>query len=138
MDWVLLAGRILFGAIFITSGLLFHLGKREMAVGYARTKGAPFPELSAPLTGIVIVVAGAMVIIGLWVDLAALALFAFLVATAYWMHAFWKVEDPMERAQEQVHFQKDLALAGAALVLFYLYQQFGDAIGISVEPALFD
>jgi uncharacterized membrane protein YphA (DoxX/SURF4 family) len=138
MDWVLLLGRILFGGIFITSGLFFHLAKREMAVEYTRAKGAPLPELSAPLTGIAIVIAGVMVIIGLWVDLAALIIAAFLFATAYWMHAFWKVEDAMERLQEQTHFQKDLALAGGALITFFLFQQFGEAIGITVEPALFD
>ncbi|HXF98175.1 MAG TPA: DoxX family protein [Gaiellaceae bacterium] len=138
MDWVLLVGRILFAAVFILSGLAFHLAKRAMAVEYARAKGAPLPELSAPLTGVAIVLAGVMIVIGLWVDLAALVIAAFLVATAYWMHAFWKVEDPMERLQEQTHFQKDLALAGGALILFYLFQQFGEEIGIAVEPALFD
>jgi hypothetical protein len=38
----------------------------------------------------------------------------------------------------QVQFQKDLALAGGALILSYLAQQFGEAIGIAIEPALFD
>lgn len=138
MDWVLLAGRILFGVLFISSGLVFHLQKRALAVEYARAKGAPFPELSVPLTGVAIAVAGVFVVIGLWVDLAALVIAAFLAVTAYWMHAFWKADDPMERMQEQVHFQKDLALAGAALILLYLYQQFGEATGIAIEPALFD
>lgn len=138
MDWVLLVARILFAPIFIYSGLAFHLGKREMAVGYARAKGAPLPELTVPVTGIAIAVAGVMIIVGFWVDLAALVLAAFLFPTAYFMHAFWKVEDPQERALEQTQFQKDVTLGAAALVLFYLFQQFGDAIGITLEPALFD
>jgi uncharacterized membrane protein YphA (DoxX/SURF4 family) len=138
MDWVLLVGRVLFAAIFIMSGLLFHLGQRQMAVEYARAKGAPLPDLSAPLTGVAIVAAGVMIVIGLWVDLAALVLVAFLLSTAYFMHAFWKVEDPQERQAEQIHFNKDVALAGGALILFYLFQQAGDAIGITIEPALFD
>jgi uncharacterized membrane protein YphA (DoxX/SURF4 family) len=138
MDWVLLIGRVLFAAIFISSGLVFHLGKRRMAVDLSRAKGAPMPEVTVPLTGVLIAVAGVMIVIGLWVDLAALVIAAFLFSTAYFMHAFWKVEDPMERVGEQTHFQKDLALAGAALGIFYLFQQFGDAIGITIEPALFD
>ena len=138
MDWVLLVGRVLFAAVFVASGLAFHLGKREMAVEYTRAKGAPLPEVSVPLTGIAIAVAGVFIAIGLWVDLAALVIAAFLFATAYWMHAFWKVDDPMERMQEQVHFQKDVALAGGALILFYLFQQYGEEIGIAIEPALFD
>jgi uncharacterized membrane protein YphA (DoxX/SURF4 family) len=138
MDWVLLIGRVVFASIFISSGLVFHLGKRQMAVEYTRAKGAPLPELTVPLTGILIALAGVMIVIGLWVDLAALVIAAFLVATAYFMHAFWKVDDPMEKLAEQTHFQKDLALAGAALGFFYLFQQFGDGIGITIEPALFD
>jgi putative oxidoreductase len=138
MDWVLLIGRIIFGGLFVWSGIAFHLLKREMAVEYTRAKGAPLPELSAPLTGVAIAVAGVFVIVGLWVDLAALVIAAFLFATAYWMHAFWKSEDPMGRANEQAHFSKDVALAGAALILFYLFQQAGDAIDLTIEPALFD
>jgi Predicted membrane protein len=138
MDWVLLLGRILFAAIFVYSGLGFHLGKREMATGYARMKGAPAPELTVPLTGVAIAAAGVMIVIGLWVDLAALVIFAFLVVTAYFMHGFWKVEDPQEKMMEQTQFSKDLALAGAALILFYLFQQGGEGIGITIEPALFD
>ena len=52
MDWVLLLGRLLFSAVFIWSGLAFHLGQRAAATGYARTKGAPWPELTVPLTGV--------------------------------------------------------------------------------------
>jgi len=138
MDWVLLIGRILFAAIFLYSGLGSHLGKREMAVGYARMKGAPMPEVTVPLTGVAIAAAGVMIVIGLWVDLAALVIAVFLFLAAYYIHAFWKVEDPMEKLGEQVHFSKDLALAGGALILFYLFQQFGESIGIAIDPALFD
>ena len=138
MDWVLLIGRILFAVIFVYSGLAFHLGKREMAVGYARAKGAPMPELTVPLTGIAIAAAGVKIVIGLWVDLAALVIAVFLFLTAYYIHAFWKVEDPMEKMGEQTHFSKDIALAGGALILFYLFQQFGEAIDLTIEPALFD
>jgi putative oxidoreductase len=138
MDWVLLLGRILYGAIFIYSGLAFHLGQREAATGYAKAKGAPLPELSVPLTGIAIALAGVLIIAGLWVDVAALVIFGFLVVTAYFMHAFWKVEDPQEKVMEQTQFSKDIALAGAALVLFYLFQQGGEAIDLTIEPALFD
>ena len=138
MDWALLIGRILFAVIFVYSGLAFHLGQRQMAVGYARAKGAPMPELTVPLTGIAIAAAGVMIVIGLWVDLAALVIAVFLVLTAYFMHAYWKAEDPQEKLMEQTQFSKDLALAGGALILFYLFQQFGEAIGIAIEPALFD
>jgi putative oxidoreductase len=138
MDWILLLGRILFAFVFVSSGLGFHLQKRELAIGYTRSKGLPAPELAVLGTGVLIIVAGLMIVIGLWVDLAALAIFAFLLGTAFLFHNFWTLEDPQERMLDMIHFQKDLALAGGALAFFYLFQQFGDAIGITIEPALFD
>ncbi|GIU94578.1 MAG: hypothetical protein KatS3mg012_1035 [Gaiellaceae bacterium] len=139
MDWVFLVGRIAFALIFIASGLFFHLlGGRRMAVEYARANGVPAPEAAVPLTGVLILVAGLMIVVGLWMDLAALALVVFLVPTMLLMHAFWKVDDAERRMLEQVQFQKDLALAGAALILFVAARELGDAIGIALEPALFD
>lgn len=138
MDWVFLVGRIAFAIIFISSGLFFHLLGRRTAVEYARTQSAPAPELTVPLTGVLILVAGVMIVVGLWMDLAALALVVFLVLTMFLMHAFWKVQDEQGRILEQVQFQKDLALAGAALVLFVAARELGDGIGIAIEPALFD
>ena len=74
MDWVLLIGRILFAANFLFAGVGFHLKERKMATEYSRSQGVPLAELGVPLTGVLIAVAGAMVILGFWVDLAALVL----------------------------------------------------------------
>jgi uncharacterized membrane protein YphA (DoxX/SURF4 family) len=139
MDGVLLVGRIVFALIFIMSGVMFHVVGRAMATPYARAAGAPLPELTVPLSGIAIAAAGVLIALGIWVDLAAIVIAASLVLFAVFMHAFWKVGDPQQRQMEQVQFQKDMALAGGALILFYLFQQFGDQIGLVVGPAaLFD
>jgi putative oxidoreductase len=139
MDWVLLIGRILFALNFIVAGLGFHVRQRVMATEYARSQGAPLPELTVPGSGIVIAVAGVMVILGFWVDLAALALAANVLAFAYWMHAFWKLEDPAERANQMAHFFKNVQVAGAALILFFLFYEFGEAIDLTLgDPALFN
>jgi putative oxidoreductase len=139
MDWLLLLGRILFGLNFILAGIGFHLRQRAMATEYARAQGAPLPDLAVPLTGVVITLGGVMVVLGFWVDLAALALAVNVLGFAYWMHAFWKLEDPMEKVNQQTHFFKNLQLAGAALILFYLFYEFGEAIDLTLgDPALFD
>jgi hypothetical protein len=36
------------------------------------------------------------------------------------MHNFWREKEPMNRMQEMIQFQKDLALCGASLILLYL------------------
>jgi putative oxidoreductase len=137
MDWLLLLGRILFATQFLTAGLGFHIRQRAMAAEYARSQGAPLPQLTVPATGAVIAVAGAMVILGFWVDLAALALAACVLAFAYWMHSFWKLDDPMEKANQMAHFFKNVQLAGGALILFFLFYEFGEAIDLTLgDPAL--
>jgi putative oxidoreductase len=138
VDWLLLLGRIVFAQLFIASGIAAHLQQRRQSTEYARSLGAPAPDLLVPLSGVWIIVAGVMIVLGIWVDLAALMLIAFLLPIAFFMHAFWKVDDPQMRIVQLSQFQKNVALSGASLVLFYLFQQFGEGIGLTIEPALFD
>lgn len=136
MDLVLLLGRVMFAAIFLGSGLN-HFQSKDELVGYAKMKGAPAPETMVPLTGAVLLLGGISVVFGIAGDLGALALFAFLVPTAFIMHAYWKVSDPQERAGEQAHFMKDIALGGGALVLFWLFKEFGDFVPYTLTGAFF-
>jgi putative oxidoreductase len=139
MDWVLLLGRLLFAFQFANAGFGFHLRQREMATGYSRQMGAPAPEITVVLTGIQILVAGLMIALGIWVDLAALLIVAFLIPTNYWMHPYWKMDDPEQKLFNRTQFWKNVALMGGALILFFLYQQYGEEIGLNIGPAaLFD
>lgn len=77
--------------------------------------------LATRLTGVQIALGGLSVILGLWGDLGSLLLVAFLLPTAVLMHGFWKDTDPMTKQMEMVQFNKDVALAGASLALFWVY-----------------
>jgi putative oxidoreductase len=136
MDVVALIGRILFALLFIGSGYS-HLTQSEAMGGYAASRGVPQAKLATLVTGVLIVVGGLMVLLGLWMDLGALLLVIFLVPTAFIMHAFWKETDPQAKQVEQVSFMKDLALAGASLLILALYAESGDAIGITITDPLF-
>ena len=114
--WMHLVGRTLFALVFIMSGFS-HFAQREAMTGYARSKGLPAAGLMVPLSGAVILAAGAMIVLGWHRFVAAILLFLFLVPTALVMHAFWKEEDPQTKQNEMIHFMKDLALAGAALFI---------------------
>jgi putative oxidoreductase len=134
MDWILLVGRVLFVGIFVSSGLTVHLLQRRQGVEYARMNRVPLPELAVPFSGLMAVVGGILVALGLWADLGALLLAAFIFPVVLGMHRFWEKTDPMERMLDQVHFMKDVALGGGALALFALFQQFGDEIGLTLGP----
>src|ERR687887_1531877 len=98
----------MFAAMFVNSGIT-HFLKREGMVAYARSAGGPAPELMVPLTGAMIFAGGALIALGAWPDVGALLLAAFLLPTAFYMHAFWKVDDPQARQQQQIHFFKNLS-----------------------------
>jgi uncharacterized membrane protein YphA (DoxX/SURF4 family) len=134
MDWVILIGRVLFIGVFLISGLTVHLLQRRQGVEYARMKGVPFPELLVPFSGLMAVGGAVLVALGLWADLGALLLVLFIFPVAFGMHAFWKESDATARMMEQVQFTKDVALGGAALALFGLFEQFGDEIGLTLGP----
>jgi len=136
MDVVILIGRILFFLLFAASAI-GHLTQREMMSQYATQRGVPLAGVLVPLTGAQIMVGALMILLGIWPDLGAALLFVFLIPTALLMHAFWKLSDAAERQQDQVHFLKDVALAGAALMLFGFFQQFGAELDLVVTDPLF-
>lgn len=135
MDVVFVIGRILFALMFIRSGI-GHFQAKDMMVGYAKAKGAPSPETTVPLSGAMIILGGLMVALGLWADVGAILLILFLIPAAFVMHAYWKEPDPQAAAQESIQFYKDLALLGAAIFIFWFYNQVQDAPASLTESLL--
>jgi uncharacterized membrane protein YphA (DoxX/SURF4 family) len=138
MDVIFLVGRILFVQVFILSGYMAHLRGREQGVAYARMYNAPAPELLVPLSGIVAILGGLSVILGAWGDVGALLIAGFLAGITPIMHAFWKETEPMTRIAQTANFQKNVALLGAALIVFYLFNQLQGAAGLTITDPLFD
>ena len=100
MDAIALIGRILFVLIFLGSGTTGHLGQRKGMARYAASQGIPAAEALVVLSGVMIVVGGLMVALGVWGDLGALLL-VFVVVAGFLIHAFWKVQDPHQRMDQQ-------------------------------------
>ncbi|MFC9789830.1 DoxX family protein [Rhodococcus sp. NPDC127528] len=135
MDIVILIGRILFSALFLSSAV-GHLTQSKAMAQYAASKGLPMPQLSVLISGVVLVLGALSVLLGVWADLGSLLLVAFLVPTAALMHNFWSESDPQARQMEMVHFNKDIALAGAALMLFAFFAHTSD-LGLTITGPLF-
>jgi putative oxidoreductase len=131
MGILVVIGRLLFAALFLVSAY-GHFTRRKMMAGYAASRGVPAAEFLVVATGAQMAVGSLMVVLGVWPDLGALILSVFLMATAFWMHPFWKEGEPQHRAMEQVQFYKDLALAGAALVMFAAFA----ALGPDINPGI--
>ena len=118
MEWLLMVGRVVFGAYFVYNGLN-HFRRLGMMAPYTASMGVPQARLAVVVTGLMLLAGGLSVALGYAVWLGSTLLAAFLVPTAIIMHPYWSVSDPMMRANQQVHFLKNLALAAANLMLIY-------------------
>jgi putative oxidoreductase len=138
MDVIVLIGRILFAALFATSAFA-HFTQTAGMTEYARSsRGVPAPRLAVLAGGVLLTLGALSVLLGVWADLGALLLVVFLVPTAVLMHSFWKETEGQAKMMEQTQFSKDLALAGAALMLFALFAHVGDDLRLVITGPLFD
>lgn len=119
MDILFLLGRILFSALFLMSGM-GHFQRLEMMTGYTRSKGVPAPKLAVVGTGLMIILGGLSILLGFQPTIGAILLVAFLVPSSLIMHNFWAIEDPQMKMAEMVNFNKNMALAGAALMFLFI------------------
>ncbi len=111
-------GRVLFSMMFIMSGIN-HLMKLNDMSAYAKSKGVPAPKALTAASGLMIMVGGVLVLLGWHRFIGAGLIVIFLFPTAMIMHAFWKETDPAARMNEMAHFMKDMAMAGAALLIAF-------------------
>ena len=137
MDVLFLIGRIVFALVFLFSGSTVHLFQARQGIEYARIYKVPAPGLLVPLSGLMAVAGALSVILGVWPDLGALLLIAFLLPVAFFMHGFWRETDEQTKANQMAHFMKNMAMAGGALVLFYAYNQLQGDAGLSITDPLF-
>jgi uncharacterized membrane protein YphA (DoxX/SURF4 family) len=138
VDLVALIGRILFSLLFLGSAFGGHFGATDATAGYAESRGLKGARMLVLLTGAQLAAGGLMVLLGIWADLGALLIAAFTLAAAFLIHHFWTDQDPMVRQMEMTQFMKDIALTGAALLVFVLYAVFGDELGFQIVDPLFD
>lgn len=117
MDEIFLIGRILFVYLMIGSGVA-HLTATGAMAGYAQSRGLPNPKVMVQVSGVALLLGGLSVLLGVWGDIGALGLAILMLVTAVLMHPFWKESDAGAKQNEMVAFNKDVALAGGALVIF--------------------
>ncbi len=136
MDVAFLVARVMLVQMFIVGGLLFHLGQRQAATEAAKGVGVPLATIGVPLTGIANVVGGLMVVLGIWADVGALILALNVLLFASFMHPFWRVDVEVQEEETQ-HFLKDLTICAGLLVLFWVFNQVGNAAPLTLTDPFF-
>ncbi|MDQ7849905.1 MAG: DoxX family protein [Armatimonadota bacterium] len=128
MEVAFLAGRIILGVYYLFNAFN-HFTRLEMLSAYAASKRVPAPKLLTIVTGVLLLVGGLSILLGVYPVVGVVALAAFFIPVTFWMHDFWAVQDPMQKAIQMVNFTKNLALLGAALMLLAFPQPWPLGLG---------
>lgn len=107
-------GRLLFGGTLVYMSI-DGFRNNDKRVEIARDRGVPAPELLVPLATGLLLVSSLFLALWVWPLVAAAGVLAFFLSTTPAIHSFWEFEGK-ERANQQIHFSKNIALIGASIV----------------------
>ncbi|MDC2960141.1 MULTISPECIES: DoxX family membrane protein [Streptomyces] len=125
MSLLRMTGRPLLASMFVAGGLNSLRAPEEVApaaepvVQPVTERVSALPDRTdqvVRLSGAVQVVGGVLLGLGRLPRLSSLALAATLVPTTLAGHRFWEAEDPADRAQQRIHFLKNLSMLGGLLI----------------------
>lgn len=108
---LLLIGRILLAYLFIGAGFGKLMGFSTMLGVFANVYGIPVPAISLPVTILIELGGGLLILFGFMTRPVALILALFTVAAALIAHTKFADQNQM------IHFSKNLAIAGGFLAL---------------------
>jgi putative oxidoreductase len=113
---IFLVGRILFVALFVVSAQ-GHIANHARFVATAKGK-IPIPYVAGWPVGAWLVLATLSMVLGIWPDVGALMMAAFLIPTTILFHPFWTFSDAAQRRTQRGSFYRNVSLLGATLALF--------------------
>jgi len=114
--WLPMVGRVLFSTYFLAMGMSHLIHFREHAA-FIGGKGVPLARSATMLTIVMMVSGGVLVLFNWHTSIGGALLFGIIFPAPFFLHHFWNETDSYSRLSEFAHFIKDLALAGAALLL---------------------
>ena len=111
-----LAGRILFASLFVLSGLT-HFTNIPYYVDLMPEE-IPFQLFWILLSGVIELIGAVLILLNWRARLGAWLIVVFMVPVTFAVHGYEMLyaDTAIERAMQQAHFLKGLALTGAALI----------------------
>jgi putative oxidoreductase len=112
---LLILGRILLGGFFVLGGVS-HFSELTPVSGAMQARGVPFARTTLLVGTFWQIVFGALLMVGLFTTLSALALVAFTVAATIMMLNFW--DHPKGELRDTLYrgFQGNVAVVGGLLI----------------------
>jgi putative oxidoreductase len=113
-DFLLLAGRVMLGWIFVSSGW-----RKLMDIpGFVKTMPRrDLPEFLGYVAPPVEFIGGIMLLLGLATRYAALVMFIFMLFATFSSHRYWNFPEA-QQANQNSHFWKNVSMAGGVVLLF--------------------
>ncbi len=109
-------GRFLLGLYFVVPGITKVVGYAD-TLALMQSKGVPLADLLLPLTIVMQIGLGGLLMINRQVRFSALALFGLTILINVFIHNFWALAGDPSQAHETQNFVKNLAIAAGLLVL---------------------
>jgi putative oxidoreductase len=118
-------GRIFYSSIFILASFNHFTSS---AVEMAQDQGVPYASLLVPVAGIMALAGGLSILFAFKEKIGALLLMAFLIPVTIMMHNFWAVSDPGLQQIQMGMLMKNVALFGAAVMIYQYAPTFKETI----------
>ncbi len=135
---IVLGGRIVFASFFGAVAGVGHIRRSGQMEGYAKGAGFPVPAIAGWPVGIWLIAGAVSIALGIWPDVGALMIAAFLLPAAWFFHRYWTVGDPMQKMTQTQLFWRNVIGLGACAVMFGTFVALGPALRFSVTGPLFD
>jgi putative oxidoreductase len=111
-----LVGRMVLAWFFVSEALHYG-GQWDATIQLMALKHMPAAPLLLMLAMIALFLGSAALVLGFHTRHGAMLLFGFTVAASVALHNFWQIANPLERAADYEVFARNMAIAGALLVL---------------------
>ena len=134
---IVLAGRLMFAWFFGPVAGVGHVRRDPMMRQGASSAGFPIPAIAGWPTGLWLIVGSVSVALGIWPDVGALMIAAFLIPAAGYFHRFWAIEDQTQRRTQQTQFYRNLIGIAACAVMFGTFVTLGSELRFSITGPLF-
>ena len=112
---MMMVGRVLLGIYFLLPGLGKILTYSDNII-LLTSKGVPLTPIALPLTILIEVILGAMLIFDRYIKMSSMILFALTLLINIFIHDFWNLSGVMQSHEAQ-NFYKNMGVAAGLLIL---------------------
>ena len=116
-NFLLLAGRVLMGWIFVESGWRKLTGMDAFIASLVR-RDVPYATVLGWIGALLEFLGGLALVLGAWTGCATIAIIVFTVVATLIGHRYWEITDLVVRRMQQSHFAKNLTIIGGLILLF--------------------